>query len=428
MATTSSTITLPPVVKRFLRYVEIDTQSNPDSETVPSTEKQKNLGELLVRELIEIGFYDASMDENGYVFATLPGTMNAEEKNDSIVVALLAHMDTAPDESGENVKPVVHLPYEGNVISLPGDSSIKLDPNRQPNLIRHKGERLITSDGTTLLGSDDKAGIAILMQYAEDMLNDSSPRPDVRICFTIDEEIGRGVDHLNLQDLGADIAYTLDGSGVDTISFETFNAAAATITVTGRSVHPGYAKGVMVNAVRILANLIASLPVDEAPETTENRQGYFHPHTMSAGDVTSASVQIILRDFSRTGLDERKGLVQSLVATEREKNPDARISLKIKDQYKNMRSYIETTDIRAVTFACAAASEMGFELKEEIVRGGTDGARLSEMGLPTPNIFNGGYDYHSRFEWNTVENLERSLKYTKALVRYWGVHMAESST
>ncbi len=428
MATTPSTNMLPPVVRRFLRYVKIDTQSSPDSETVPSTGKQKNLGDVLVRELFEIGFGDASMDEYGYVLATLPGTMNGDERTDSVVVALLAHMDTAPDESGENVKPVVHPPYEGGVISLPGDSSITLDPERQPHLLQHQGERLITSDGTTLLGSDDKAGVAILMQLAEDMLNDSSPRPDVRICFTIDEEIGRGVDHLNLQELGADIAYTLDGSGVDTISFETFNAATATVTVTGRSVHPGYAKGVMVNAVRILADLISSLPPDEAPETTEDRQGYYHPYTISAGDVTSASAQIILRDFSRAGLEERKGLVQSLVVTAEEKNPNARISLEIKDQYKNMRSYIEATDIRAITFAREAAAEMGFELKEEIVRGGTDGARLSEMGLPTPNIFNGGYDYHSRFEWNTVENLERSLEYTKALVRYWGDHMTESST
>ncbi|TDI70423.1 MAG: peptidase T [Bacteroidetes bacterium] len=423
MATSSTDFKIPSVVERFLRYVRIDTQSDSNSESVPSTQKQKHLAEVLLEELKTIGLDHVEMDQYGYVLATIPGTLNAESNSENTVLALFAHMDTAPDESGADVKPIVHPPYDGGIVELPGDPAVKLDPDRQPALLKHRGEHLITSDGTTLLGSDDKAGVAILIQLAEDILKDSSPRPTVRLCFTIDEEIGRGVDHLDLEKLGASVAYTLDGSGINTISFETFNAAAAQIKVTGRSVHPGYAKGVLVNAVRILAEIVSSLPADEAPESTEDRQGYYHAHTTSSGDVTEASAQIILRDFSDSGLSNRKQFVESLVDQKRNEYPGADISLEITDQYKNMRSYIEDLDFRTVELAFEAASDLGIDLEVEIVRGGTDGARLSEKGLPTPNVFNGGYDYHSRFEWNTVENLEHSLVYTKALVHCWGRHL-----
>lgn len=413
---------LPPIARRFIRYTQIDTQSDPASDTVPSTEKQKNLARLLVDELLEIGLTDAHMDDHGFVFATLDGTLPENTLGATPVISLLAHMDTAPDESGADVRPVIHPVYDGSIIQLPGDPSVTLDPKRQPALLNHVGETLISSDGTTLLGSDDKAGIAVLVQLAADLMTDTLPRPTIRLCFTIDEEIGRGVDHLDLDVLGAEVAYTLDGGGIDTISFETFNAAAATVTVTGRSVHPGYAKGVLVNAIRILGDLIVSLPPDEAPETTEDREGYYHPHTMSSGDVTSASVQIILRDFSEEGMAARKRSIENMVQKLRAKYPGANINMEMHDQYKNMRSYIENKDDRAVAFAFRAAEEMDLRLNEEIVRGGTDGSKLSERGLPTPNIFNGGYDYHSRFEWNTVENMERSLAFTKQLVRYWGEH------
>lgn len=417
---------LPGAARRFLRYVQIDTQSDPNSETTPSTEKQKDLGRMLLEELRALGVEDAMMDRWGYVFGTLPSTLPEVQAARTPVVALLAHMDTAPDESGANVKPVVHRNYDGGALTLPGDPAVRLDPERQPALLRHVGEDLITSDGTTLLGSDDKAGVAVLMQLAEDLVRDTeTPRPKIRLCFTIDEEIGRGVDRLDLDVLGADVAYTLDGSGIDTISFETFNAAAAKITVEGVMVHPGYAKGVMVNAARILAEMIAALPEAEAPETTEGREGYFHPHTTTAGDASHAEAQLILRDFTDEGMQRRKDFVTHLAACFRLKYPGAKITLEIRDQYKNMRSYIEEKDPRAIAFAHAAAEAMGITLEEELVRGGTDGARLSEMGLPTPNVFNGGYDYHSRFEWNTVQNLERSLAYTKALVRQWGEHGAE---
>jgi tripeptide aminopeptidase len=414
--------TLPPVADRFLRYVQIDTQSDPNSESTPSTLKQKDLGRLLVKELLAIGVNDAFMDEHGYVFGTLHSTLPTAQAAKTPVLALLAHVDTAPDESGTNVKPLVHPNYDGGVLALPGDPSVRLDPARQPALLGHVGHDLITSDGTTLLGSDDKAGVAVLMQLAEDLIHDHALRPTIRLCFTIDEEIGRGVDALDLDVLGAQIAYTLDGSSTDTISTETFNAAEARITIQGVMVHPGYAKGVMVNAVRILGELIAALPASETPETTDGREGYIHAHTITAGDATEAQVQLIIRDFTDDGLERRKALVQAIVDGLRLKHPGATITLDLKDQYKNMRSYIEETDLRAESFAIEAASEMGIALKSEIVRGGTDGSRLSERGLPTPNIFNGGHDYHSRFEWNTVQNLEHTLAYTKVLVRYWGEH------
>lgn len=418
----------PPVAERFLRYVQIDTQSDPASDATPSTEKQKDLSRLLARELNAMGIADAYMDDYGYVFGTIPATRSGEQTARTPVLALLAHVDTSPDESGANVKPVMHPTYDGGVLTLPGDPSVTLDPARQPALLDHLGHDLITSDGTTLLGSDDKAGVAVLMQLAEDLLQDRSlPCPAIRLCFTVDEEIGRGVDKLDLDHLGADVAYTLDGSGTGTLCVETFNAAEAVVTVDGVMVHPGYAKGVMVNAVRIMAELIAALPAAEAPETTADREGYIHPHTVSEGNAARAQTRLILRDFTDDGLQRRKDLVTRLIDLLRVKYPEATISLDITDQYKNMRAYIERDDLRAATFAYAAAGAMGLDLEEHVVRGGTDGARLSERGLPTPNIFNGGHDYHSKFEWNTVQNLELSLTYTKQLVRYWAEHGAGST-
>ena len=416
----------PPVAERFLRYVRIDTQSDPDSEATPSTEKQKDLSRLLAQELNEMGVEEAYMDDYGYVFGTIPSTLSDELAARTPVLALLAHVDTSPDESGSGVNPIVHPSYDGGVLTLPGDPSVTLDPARQPALLDHLGHDLITSDGTTLLGSDDKAGVAVLMQLAEDLLKDRAlPCPTIKLCFTVDEEIGRGVDKLDLDELNAEVAYTLDGSSTGTLSIETFNAAEAVVTVEGVMVHPGYARGNMVNAVRILSELIAALPATEAPETTAGREGYIHPHTLSEGDASQAQVRLILRDFTEEGLQRRKDLVTALADLLRTKYPKSLISLTIRDEYKNMRAYIEQSDLRVVTFAHAAARAIDLELDERLVRGGTDGARLSERGLPTPNIFNGGHDYHSKFEWNTVQNLELSLAYTKSLARYWAEHGSE---
>ena len=406
----------PPVVERFLRYVQIDTQSDPTSSTVPSTEKQKDLGRLLVEELTKLGVHDVFMDEYGYVFGTVP----AVDYSGSIVLGLLAHLDTSPDESGADVRPLVHPDYDGGIITLPGAPDIKLDPTTQPELLKHIGHDIITSDGTTLLGSDDKAGVAILMQLAEDFMQDeSSPRPAVRLCFTIDEEIGRGVDHLDIEQFGVEVAYTIDGSGVGKFFAETFNAVKAEITVRGVMVHPGYARGVMVNAVRIMSELIASLPSHEAPETTSEREGFIHPHIITHGEAAETHAILILRDFSADGIQRKMHYLESLVGLLRIKYPKAEITLQMDEQYRNMRTYIDEIDPRVITMAYQTAESMGISLEEEVVRGGTDGARLSELGIPTPNIFNGGHDYHSRFEWNTVQNLEMSLRFVKQLVHTW---------
>ncbi|MFT5141759.1 MAG: tripeptide aminopeptidase [Rhodothermales bacterium] len=402
------------LIDRFVRYCRIDTQADPTSTTVPSTEKQKDLGRLLTRELEELGARDVRMDRFGYVTATLPGASSKP------VIALFAHMDTSPDAPGAGVTPLIHESWDGSVIRLPGDPSVTIDPARQPALLGHIGEDLITSDGSTLLGSDDKAGVAVMMQIAADWESLAGPLPETRLCFTIDEEIGRGVDNLDLNALDATIGYTIDGSGVDTISFETFNAAAARITISGVGVHPGYAKGILVNAIRIAAELVSMLPESENPESTEGREGYYHAHTLGRGGADKASLGLILRDFSWEGLSARKAFLRQVVDTLSKRHPKAVIILEIEDNYRNMRSYIEDTDPRAVSFAVAAAAEIGVSLENELVRGGTDGSRLSEMGLPTPNIFNGGHDYHSCFEWNTSQSLERSLVYVKQLLGYWG--------
>ncbi|HLT46077.1 MAG TPA: peptidase T [Rubricoccaceae bacterium] len=418
---------LPPVARRFGLYVTFDTQSDPASETFPSTEKQKALGRLLVSELWAMGVEDAEMDDWGYVYATLPSPLPPEEAARLPVVALLAHLDTSPDAPGAGVRPLLHPGYDGGVITLPG--GVALDPARQPALAEHVGHTLITSDGTTLLGSDDKAGVAVIMQLAEDLLREDddlrqrgrrpAPRPTLRLLFTPDEEVGRGTDHLDLHRLGADVAYTLDGSGTDRLNVETFNAAEATVTVEGVGVHPGYAHGVMVNAVTIAAQLVAALPPDEQPETTRGREGYFYPHALS-GDTTRAEVRVLLRDFEDDGLARRKALLEDLAARLREEHPRARIEVAFRDSYRNMLRYIEAKDRRVIDVAVEAARAMGFEPAMELIRGGTDGARLSEKGLPTPNVFTGGYDFHSLFEWNTVENLERALEYARRLVLAWG--------
>jgi len=410
---------LPSVAERFVRYVRIDTQSDPDSAATPSTEKQKDLSRLLERELQALDI-EAGMDGFGYVYARLPSTLDPETAARTPVLGLVAHVDTSPDEPGGPVRPLVHENYQGGVIALA--DGVTLDPTRQPALLDHLGHDLITSDGTTLLGSDDKAGVAVIMQLAEDLRDDPAPRPELRLLFTVDEEIGRGVDRLDVERFGADAAYTVDGGAVGEISAETFNAAEATVTVEGVTVHPGYAKGVLVNAVTVLAEFIGGLPADEAPDTTEQREGYFYPHTISPGGTGRAAVKILLRDFADEGMARRKAFIQNLADEVAARHPGATIRVAFEDSYRNMLRYIEETDARTVGFAVAAARAVGIEPVLKLVRGGTDGARLSERGIPTPNLFTGGHDFHSRFEWNTVQNLQSTLEYVKALVRHWGEH------
>ena len=411
---------LPAVADKLCRYAEVWTTSDSSSKTFPSTERQRDLGRMLVEELTALGL-EAVEDEWGYVTATLPATSET-----STVLALVAHLDTSPDAPGEHVRPQIVPDYDGGSVQLPGGD---LDPARQSALADHIGHDLITSDGTTLLGSDDKAGIALAMQLVEDLIREETdarergerpaPRPTLRLLFTPDEEIGKGTDKLDLEALGADVAYTLDGAGVDVLNVETFNAAEATITIEGVGVHPGYAKGVMVNAARVAASFVAALPEDQSPETTDGRQGYLHPHTLEGG-AERATIRVLLRDFEDEGMTAKRELVHALGAALEDEVPGSRISVEISESYRNMTSYIEDVDGRVISHALEAAEAADIALEFEPVRGGTDGARLSEKGLPCPNVFTGGHDFHSRFEWNTVQNLERALRFTHALVRRWG--------
>ncbi len=420
-------VALPPVAARFCRYAEVWTTSDPASDTFPSTERQRDLGRLLVEELTALGV-EAEQDAWGYVFATLPSPLPPVQAAALPVIGVVAHVDTSPDAPGRDVRPQVHERYDGGPVHFPGDPALVLDADRQPALADHTGHDLITSDGTTLLGSDDKAGVAVAMQLAHDLTRAEAnaiargerpaPRPALRLLFTPDEEIGRGTDKLDLARFGADVAYTLDGSGTDRLNVETFNAAEAVLTVEGVGVHPGYAKGVMVNAARVAAAFVAGLS-DPAPETTDGRQGYLHPHTIG-GTAERATVRVLLRDFDDDAMEAKRRRVRELADDVAAAFPGATVDLAITESYRNMRRSIEAVDPRAISVAVDAARAMGFELEMEPVRGGTDGARLSEKGLPTPNVFTGGHDFHSRFEWNTVQNLERTLAYVHALVRRWG--------
>ncbi len=405
---------LPPIVERFLRYVRIDTQADPQSATVPSSTRQLDLSRLLKAELDALGV-SAHMDEHGYVYAVVP----ALGDRSGVKLGLVAHVDTSPDEPGGPVRPIVHEAYQGGTVTLPGDPQVTLDPARQPALLDHVGHQLITSDGTTLLGSDDKAGVALIMQLVDDVLALNLPIPELRVLFTVDEEIGRGVDHLDMSRFSADVAYTVDGGGMGVVYDETFHAAEAVVAIRGVNVHPGYAYGTMVNAVRIAADLISAFPPKDAPETSRGRDGYLHPHRVTADDPGTARVEVLLRDFEQQGLERRKEWLVEVIDELKTKYPDAIIDLSIEDRYRNMRSYIDEIDPRTVSVAVAAGEDIGVEVRTAPVRGGTDGARLSEMGIPTPNLFTGGYDFHSRFEWNTVENLNVALTYLKAVVHRW---------
>ncbi len=404
---------LPPVARRFARYVRIDTTSDPASTATPSTERQLDLCRLLVGELLAMGIADAAMDAAGVVYATVPGTAP-----DAPVVALCAHVDTSPDAPGAGVRPLVHAAWDGRPFARPGDPTQTFDPATDADLAAHVGHDLLTSDGTTRLGSDDKAGVAVLMQLAHDLLRSDAPRPTLRLLFTPDEEIGRGADPVDLARLAADVGYTLDGSGTDRLNAETFNAAEAVVTITGVGVHPGYAKGILVNALRAAAHVVAQLPASEAPETTDGLDGFFHPHALS-GDAEHATLRILLRDFTDAGLERRRAHVRDVAAQTEAAFPGASVHIEICESYRNMAAYIDAVDPRAVSVALEAGRAMGMDMVLEAVRGGTDGARLSERGLPTPNVFTGGHAFHSRREWNTVQNLARSLAYTTTLVHAW---------
>jgi tripeptide aminopeptidase len=400
-------------VDRFLRYVRIDTQSAEDADTYPSTEKQLDLSRLLVDELHAIGLTDAALTEHGYVLATLPGAAGAP------VIGLIAHVDTTPETPGGGVEPIVHEAYDGAPIVLPGDPSQVLDPAEEPELAARVGHDIVTSDGTTLLGADDKAGVAEIMAALEYLAAHPEPaHATVRVAFTVDEEVGRGALHFDLDEFGAEVGYTLDGSGLGELEIETFSARAVRITIRGRGAHPGSAKGKLVNSVKLAADLIASLPRDAlSPETTDGREGFVHPSRIS-GSVEETVIALIVRDHDDGKLEEHTALVRRLAAELEAREPRARVTVDATDTYRNMRAAIDRHP-RVVAAAEEAIRRVGVEPVRSLIRGGTDGAVLSAMGLPTPNIFTGGQNYHSLREWASVQDMAAAAATVVELARVW---------
>ncbi len=402
------------VLERFLRYVVIDTQSAVDSTTYPSTEKQLDLSRLLVDELRALGIDDVELTEPGYVFATLSGTVP-----DAPTVGLIAHVDTTPDTPGAGVRPIVHRAWAGEPIVLPGDPSQILDPAELPALGERVGHDIVTSDGTTLLGADDKAGVAAIMTAVAHLVGDDAPRATARIAFTVDEEVGKGTDHFDLDAFGADFAYTFDGSGLGEIEAETFSAYQLKLTIRGVGVHPGTAKGRLVNAVKLLADVVAALPRDGlSPETTEEREGYVHPMRL-AGGAPEATVWFLARDHDDDLLEEHVEVVRRIATEIVGREPRASFTLDVDEQYRNMRKGLDRHP-EILAAAEEAIRRAGVEPVHTIIRGGTDGARLTEKGLPTPNLFTGGQHYHSLREWASLQDMAAAAATCVELVKLWG--------
>jgi tripeptide aminopeptidase len=407
------------VLDRFLRYVKIDTQSDEQSETYPSTRKQLDLLNLLTEELRGLGLADVRIDEHGYVMATVPSTLPASHAVETPTVGFLAHVDTSPDVSGANVKPQIIERYEGGVIVLPGDPEQKIDPRENPTLEGSKGHTLVTTDGTTLLGGDDKAGVAEIMTAITYLLaHPEIPHGKLAIAFTPDEEVGKGTKYFDLVAFGAAYAYTIDGGERGGIQHETFSADSAEIVIAGRSQHPGYAKGKMVNAIKLAAELIDRLPKDRlSPETTEGREGYVHPVRIQ-GTVEEARINFILRDFEDEQLFGYRAFLEGLIAEVKKLDERAEISISYSESYRNMREKIREVPF-TVEYAEEAIRRAGLEPFSEPVRGGTDGSRLTAMGLPTPNLFTGNENYHSKREWADVDDMVKAVQMIVELTQVW---------
>jgi len=403
------------VTERFLKYVKIDTQSDPNSPTCPSTEKQKNLGRLLVEDLLAIGITDAEMDENGYVYGTLPSNTSKKVP----VICFCSHMDTSPDCIGKDVNPIIHKNYDGKSIVLPKDNSQVLNPTDHPALLDQVGNDIITADGTTLLGADNKAGVAEIMDAVYQLINNPSIKHgDIKILFTPDEEIGRGVDKVNLKKLAADFAYTMDGETRGHIEDETFSADALTIHINGVASHPGFAKNKMQNAIKIASEIVSALPKDSmSPETTEGREGFVHPVAISGG-MESATIQFIIRDFETTKLKDHEAFVEAITKNVLKKYSGSSYSIEVHNQYRNMKEVL-LQNPQLVQYAEEAIRRAGMNPVSGGIRGGTDGSRLSFMGLPCPNIFAGEHAFHSKLEWVSVKDMELAVDTIVHLVQIW---------
>jgi tripeptide aminopeptidase len=403
------------VTARFLRYAVIDTQSDPASPSCPSTEKQKDLGSLLVRELREMGVGDAHLDEHGYVYATIPANTDKRVP----VICFCSHMDTSPDCTGKDVKPQIVKNYRGGDIVLPADPTQIIRVADNPALADQVGNDIITTDGTTLLGADNKAGLAEIMDAAYFLVhNPQIKHGTIKLLFTPDEEIGRGVDKVDLKKLGADFAYTIDGETAGNIEDETFSADGVTLTIQGVSTHPGFAKGKMEHAIKIAARIVERLPKDTcSPETTDGKQGFLHPIGIS-GALEQATLGFIVRDFTDRGLEEKEQLLETIVKDVMKDFPHSSYAIAIKQQYRNMKQVIDAHP-ETIDNAMEAIRRAGLTPKRTSIRGGTDGSRLSFMGLPCPNIFAGEHAFHSRTEWVSVQDMEKAVQTIVHLAMVW---------
>jgi peptidase T len=400
---------------RFTKYVQIDTQSDPLSETTPSTAKQKDLGKVLVEELLEMGITDAHLDDFGYVYATIPATTEKEVP----VICFCSHMDTSPDCSGKNVKPIIHSNYQGQDLVLPDDESIILKMEEHPDLKDQIGNDIITASGTTLLGADNKAGLAEIMEAASFLISHPEIKHGkIRILFTPDEEIGRGVDKADLKKLGADFAYTIDGETLGSIEDETFSADGAVLTINGVSTHPGFAKGKMESAIKILSDVISALPADcLSPESTELKEGFIHPVTFG-GSVEQAEARFILRAFNDEELSANGELLDATVQNIIEDFPNSTYELKITPQYRNMKQVLDQYP-QVIEYGIEAIKRAGIMPKQQSIRGGTDGSRLSFMGLPCPNIFAGEHAFHGKQEWASIQDMEKAVQTIVNIASIW---------
>ncbi len=402
------------LLDRFCRYVRIHTEAVENSGTYPSSPGQIDLGRMLLQELKELGLNDAKHSEFGIVTATIPATVAQQTP----VIALLAHIDTSPETTGKNVKPIVHANYDGIDLVLPGDPSKMLRPEEFPELKACIGKTIITTDGTTLLGADNKSGIAVIMEAAAYLVaHPEVPHGPVRICFTCDEEIGHGVDHVDLEELGAVVGYTLDGAGEGEIEAETFSADKAVITFTGINIHPSIAKDKMVNALRMAGCFLNGLNDYEAPETTAGREGFIHPYTIEGG-VGKVTVGLLLRDFITSKLAEQADWLRQLARMTENQYPNSSVEVRIQPQYRNMADGLQK-DPRAVSYAVAAMEAAGLKPKIGSVRGGTDGSLLTAKGLPTPNLSTAEHNPHSPLEWTCLEEMQSAVRVVVELAKKW---------
>lgn len=403
------------VKDRFIRYVQIDTQSDPESTTFPSTEKQKDLGRLLVEELLELGVEDAHMDEHGYVYGTVPGNSDKQVPT----ICFCSHMDTSPDASGTGVKPLLHPNYQGEDIILPDDANVVIRFDEHIDLAQQIGNTLITASGTTLLGADDKAGVAEIMTAIEILKNNPSIKHgNIKILFTPDEEIGQGVDKVDLKKLNADYAYTLDGEQAGTIEDETFSADAATVIIHGVSAHPGFAKGKMQSAIKIAGEIIDKLPKDRlSPESTSGKEGFVHPVNIQ-GSVEKVTIDFIIRDHVTDNLTKHTAELESIVQEVLKDFPHTSYELDVYEQYRNMKEVLDQHP-QIMEIGEEAIRRAGMTPVRRSIRGGTDGSRLSFMGLPCPNVFAGGHAFHSKQEWVSVEDMQKAVLTILHIANLW---------